>query len=260
MMEVRDLFFNTPARRKFLRTEKTEFRYIEDVFKRVAMSFYEVSFQLSHNKKLVKKLPAIKNEEAKLQRVQKIFGAEFCQAAIAVDFSSQELMDMGTLRLWGWVAGNQYLRQQANQQYFYVNGRFVRDKLLNHALRQVFQELIPEDMYAAYVLYLQIDPCQVDVNVHPTKHEVRFRHSRMVHDFIVSALNQALSAHNQASDFSLNEEETSPQPVLNQANSSQHYPAQTYSNQSCDSLSYDSQCQTGEGKFIGFRKFICYAY
>jgi len=193
MLEVRDLFFNTPARRKFLRSEKTEFRYIEDVFKRIAMSFFEVSFQLTHNKKLIKKLPAIKNQQGKLQRLQKLFGAEFCQAAISIDFNSQELIDLGIIHLWGWVANPNYLRHQANQQYFYVNGRFVRDKLLNHAIRQVFQDLIPSDKYAAYVLYLDIDPCQVDVNVHPTKHEVRFRHSRMIHDFIVSALNQAFA-------------------------------------------------------------------
>lgn len=193
MLEVRDLFYNTPARRKFLRSEKTEFRYIEDVFKRIALSFYDVSFQLSHNKKLVRKLPAV-GEQGKFKRLEKLFGKEFCQAANVVNFKSQNLPDIGTIEITGWVANSQYLRTQANQQYFYVNGRFVRDKLLNHAIRQVFQELIPSEMYAAYVLYLQVAPNQVDVNVHPTKHEVRFRHARMIHDFIVSAINQALSS------------------------------------------------------------------
>jgi len=192
MLEVRDLFFNTPARRKFLRAEKTEFRYIEDVFKRIAMSFYDVSFQLTHNKKLIKKLPAVNNYQGKLQRLQKIFGIDFCQAATSVDCNSQDLDEIGRIHLWGWVANPDYLRNQANQQYFYVNGRFVRDKLLNHAIRQVFQELIPADRYPAYVLYLEIEPSEVDVNVHPTKHEVRFRHARLVHDFIVSAINQAI--------------------------------------------------------------------
>jgi len=222
MLEVRDLFFNTPARRKFLRTEKTEFRYIEDVFRRIALSFFNVSFQLSHNRKLVKKLPAIKNEAGKLQRVQKLFGDEFCQAAIAVDFSSQELPEIGAMHLWGWVAGAGYLRHQPNQQYFYVNGRFVRDKLLNHALRQVFQDLIPSDMYAAYVLYLQIAPQQVDVNVHPTKHEVRFRHSRMVHDFIISALNQAISEQPVIPNYSRDEQATIDMHTSNQSNFSNY--------------------------------------
>jgi len=193
VIEVRDLFYNTPARRKFLRTDKTEFRYIEDVFKRIALSHFDISFKLSHNKKLIKKLSLDSSSKGKLFRLQKIFGENFVQQLKEVNQTSQNFQDLGCLQLSGWISNQSYVRSYADQQFFYVNGRYVRDKLLNHALRQAYQEILQEDQYAAYILYLSIDPSYVDVNVHPTKHEIRFTQSRMVHDFVVSAICRTLS-------------------------------------------------------------------
>jgi len=193
VIEVRDLFYNTPARRKFLRTDKTEFRYIEDVFKRIALSHFDISFKLNHNKKLIKKLSLDSSSKGKLFRLQKIFGENFVQQLKEVNQTSQNFQDLGCLQLSGWISNQSYVRSYADQQFFYVNGRYVRDKLLNHALRQAYQEILQEDQYAAYILYLSIDPSYVDVNVHPTKHEIRFTQSRMVHDFVVSAISRTLS-------------------------------------------------------------------
>lgn len=195
-VEVRDLFFNTPARRKFMRTVKTEFRHIDDIVKRIALSQYDIAFKLTHNKKLLRHLPKALTEKAITQRIGKLFSPEFLSHAYKVDLSSDHFSNMGTLRLWGWVSSPQWQRKQSDWQYFYVNGRYIKDKLVNHALRQAYQELLPEDTFSAYLLYLEIDPKQVDVNVHPTKHEVRFRESRLIHDFIYSALKQALFPDN----------------------------------------------------------------
>lgn len=191
-IDVRDLFFNTPARRKFMRTIKTEFRHIDDIVKRIALSRFDIAFKLTHNKKLLRNLPKAVTEKAIIQRISKLFSPDFLSHANKVEYSTSHFSDMGTIRLWGWVSEPQWNRKQADWQYFYVNGRYVKDKLVNHALRQAYQELLPEDTFSAYLLYLEIAPQQVDVNVHPTKHEVRFRESRLVHDFIYSALKQAL--------------------------------------------------------------------
>jgi DNA mismatch repair protein MutL len=192
-IEVRDLFFNTPARRKFLRTIKTEFRHIDEIVKHIALSRFNTAFKLSHNNKIVRNLPKAVTDRAILQRISKLLAPEFIQHAHRVDFSAKNFTHSGHIRLWGWVANPQLERKQADWQLFYVNGRFIRDKLINHALRQVYQNLLSGENYPAYLLYLEIDPVQVDVNVHPAKHEVRFRQTRLVHDFIYSALNQALS-------------------------------------------------------------------
>lgn len=190
-IEVRDLFFNTPARRKFMRTVKTEFRHIDDIVKRIALSRFDIAFTLTHNKKRLRNLPKAMTEKAIAQRISQLFSREFLAHSHKVDFTSSHFSHMGAIRLWGWVSDPKWHRNQADWQYFYVNGRYIRDKLVNHALRQVYQEQLPADTYPAYLLYLEIEPEQVDVNVHPTKHEVRFRQTRLVHDFIYSALNQA---------------------------------------------------------------------
>ena len=195
-VDVRDLFFNTPARRKFMRTVKTEFKNIDDIVKRIALSQFDVAFKLTHNKKLLRHLPAALTEKAITQRISKLFSPDFLSHADRVDFSADHFSNMGTLRLWGWISSPQWHRKQSDWQYFYVNGRYIKDKLVNHALRQAYQELLPEDTFSSYILYLEIDPKQVDVNVHPTKHEVRFRQSRLVHDFIYSALKEALFSDN----------------------------------------------------------------
>jgi len=197
-IEVRDLFFNTPARRKFMRTIKTEFRHIDDIVKRIALSQFATAFKLSHNKKLLRNLPKAITEKAITQRISKLFSTDFLDNANKVDFSADHFSNMGKIRLWGWISKPQWHRNQSDWQYFYVNGRYIKDKLVNHALRQAYQELLPEDTFSAYLLYLEIDAQQVDVNVHPTKHEVRFHQTRLVHDFIYSGLKDALFAQQES--------------------------------------------------------------
>ncbi|MCV6627954.1 MAG: DNA mismatch repair endonuclease MutL [Cellvibrionaceae bacterium] len=186
-VEVRDLFFNTPARRKFLRTEKTEMNRIDDVVKKLAMSRFDVSFVLRHNGKAVHNLPAAKNQHEQERRLGQICGPAFMENAIHVD------IERSGLRLWGWVALPNFSRSQADMQHFYVNGRAIRDKLVTHAVRQAYQDVLYHGRHPAYVLYLELDPATVDVNVHPTKHEVRFRDGRMVHDFLFRSLHRALA-------------------------------------------------------------------
>lgn len=186
-VEVRDLFFNTPGRRKFLKTEKTEFSHIETLFKRMALSRFDVAFSLSHNQRVIHKLPVADTEEKKLKRVSLICGKELVNHALYVEFN------VGGLNLSGWIAQPTFSRSQPDMQYFYVNGRSIKDKVINHAIRQAYQDVLYHGRHPVYVLYLQIAPELVDVNVHPTKHEVRFRDSRSVHDFIYRVLKDALA-------------------------------------------------------------------
>ncbi len=184
---VRDLFFNTPARRKFLRTEKTEFAHLETVVKRIALSRFDVGFSLRHNQRTLFKLRPAAGEAEQRRRVAQVVGPAFVDNALPVDFTASGM------RLWGWVALPSFSRAQADLQYFYVNGRMIRDKLVTHAVRQAYQDVLFHGRHPAYVLYLAVDPRVVDVNVHPTKHEVRFREGRMVHDFLFRSLHQALA-------------------------------------------------------------------
>ncbi|MFK8041571.1 DNA mismatch repair endonuclease MutL [Congregibacter sp.] len=186
-VEVRDLFFNTPARRKFLRTERTEFNHLEDVVKRVALSRFDVSFSLRHNGRQLRDLRRCDSEADQLRRVATLCGPAFVDNAVAID------RDAGELRLHGWVAQPSFSRSQADLQHFYVNGRYIRDKLVVHAVRQAFSDVLYQGRHPAFVLYLELDPAEVDVNVHPTKHEVRFRDGRSVHSFIYSTLHKALA-------------------------------------------------------------------
>jgi DNA mismatch repair protein MutL len=186
-VEVRDLFFNTPARRKFLRTEKTEFSHLEAVVKRIALSRFDVGFTLRHNQRVVFKLRPASEEAEQLQRVAQVCGQAFVEQALKIDFP------VAGMRLWGWVALPTFSRSQADMQYFFVNGRMVRDKLVTHGIRQAYQDVLYHGRHPAYVLYLELDPEAVDVNVHPTKHEVRFRDGRGVHDFLFRSLHRALA-------------------------------------------------------------------
>lgn len=183
-VEVRDLYFNTPARRKFLKTEATEFAHCEEVFKRAALSRPDVSFTLQHNTRTQLQLAA---QDAQ-NRVSAVLGEDFAAASVMVDEQS------AALRLWGMAGLPAYSRGTRDAQYFYVNRRFVRDKLVAHALREAYQDILHHDRHPAFVLFLEIDPAAVDVNVHPTKIEVRFRDARAVHQFVFHALNKALSA------------------------------------------------------------------
>jgi len=186
-VEVRDLFFNTPARRKFLRTEKTEFNHLENVVKRMALSRFDVAFSLRHNQRTVQKLRPARDDRERRQRVALVCGQAFVDAALSIEFEA------AGMRLWGWVAQPSFSRSQADLQYFFVNGRIVRDKLVTHAIRQAYQDVLFHGRHPAYVLYLELDPGIVDVNVHPTKHEVRFREGRLVHDFLFRSLHEALA-------------------------------------------------------------------
>ena len=186
-VEVRDLFFNTPARRKFLRTEKTEFGHLEAVVKRIALSRFDVGFSLRHNQRVVQKLRPALDAVARQQRVAQVCGQAFVDHTLQLEFAA------AGMRLWGWVALPTFSRSQADLQYFFVNGRMVRDKLIAHAIRQAYQDVLYHGRHPAYVLYLELDPTLVDVNVHPTKHEVRFREGRMVHDFLFRTLHKALA-------------------------------------------------------------------
>lgn len=186
-VDVRDLFFNTPARRKFLRTEKTEFNHLEEVLKRQALSRFEVSFELVHNQKVVHSLRPAPTLKEKEMRIAALCGKPFIENAVQID------VEATGLKLWGWVAKPTFSRSQADLQYFYVNGRVIRDRLVSHAVKQAYRDVLYHGRHPAFVLYLELDPALVDVNVHPTKHEVRFRDGRLVHDFIFRSLHKALA-------------------------------------------------------------------
>ena len=186
-VEVRDLFFNTPARKKFLKTEKTEFSRIDEILKRIALSRFDVQFSLTHNQRAIHKLLPAKSDQEKQRRVALVCGPAFVESSVFVE------MEGPGLRLWGWVSLPTFSRSQADLQYFYVNGRIIRDKLVTHAVKQAYRDVLFHGRHPAYVLYLELAPSAVDVNVHPTKHEVRFRDSRMVHDFLFSSLHKALA-------------------------------------------------------------------
>ncbi|NDL69565.1 DNA mismatch repair endonuclease MutL [Vreelandella alkaliphila] len=185
---VRDLFFNTPARRKFLRTEKTEFAHVEEAFRRQALSRYDVAWVLRHNQKVVHQLPPGTTPTARERRIASLLGKNFIEHARYIE------REAGGLRLSGWVGLPTHSRSQADQQYFFVNGRVVRDRLVAHAVRQAYRDVLYNGRHPVFVLYLELDPDVVDVNVHPTKHEVRFRDGRMVHDFLYSSLHHCLAA------------------------------------------------------------------
>jgi len=210
-VEVRDLFFNTPARKKFLRTEKTEFSRIDEVIRRLALSRFDVAFILKHNNRIIHNLLKADTDQEKQRRVAQVCGPSFVENSVAVEVEGPGL------RLWGWVSLPTFSRSQADLQYFYVNGRVIRDKLVAHAVRQAYRDVLFHGRHPAFVLYLDLDPGRVDVNVHPTKHEVRFRDSRMVHDFLFSSLHRALAEVSPADRL----------PGREQAREGGEYPQQT---------------------------------
>lgn len=187
-IEVANLFFNTPARRKFLRTDKTEFAHIDEVIRRIALAKPNVSFTLSHNGKIVRQYRKVADNsvEQKQKRVAAICGEEFIQNANYIDWQH------GDLHLHGWVGSPTLARLQNDLCYSYVNGRMMRDKTINHAIRQAYGESIATGNYPAFVVFLDLDPTMVDVNVHPAKHEVRFHQGRLVHDFILQGVSNSL--------------------------------------------------------------------
>ncbi len=186
-IEVRDLFFNVPARRKFLRAERTELGHVEEWLRSLALARPELDLRLSHNGKSSRQYRPLDAEADALARVAEALGEEFTRHCLRIDDSA------AGLRLHGWVGLPTASRSSADQQYFYVNGRSVRDRTVAHAVRQAYADVLFHGRHPAFVLFLEIDPRRVDVNVHPAKHEVRFRDGRLVHDFVYRTLHQALA-------------------------------------------------------------------
>lgn len=193
-LEVLDLFYNTPARRKFLRTEKTEFAHIDEVVRRIALARFDVAITLNHNGKTIRQYRAAPDATQHERRVGSICGPLFLQHALRISWQH------GDLSIHGWVVEPAGAKQLTDMQYCYVNQRMMRDRLINHAIRQAYQDSLHGEQQPAYLLFLEVDPHQVDVNVHPAKHEVRFHESRLVHDFIYQAV---VSVLQQASELPL---------------------------------------------------------
>ena len=186
-VDVEDLFYNTPARRKFLRTERTELSRIEDIVRKISLSHPAVQLQLTHQGKSLRQYASAMSMAEREFRVRQALGAAFIEAAMYFEEQKEGMT------LSGWIATPSYSRSQADQQYFFVNGRSIRDKVLSHAVRQGYHDVLHHGRQPAYVVFFELDPRLVDVNVHPTKHEVRFRESRSVHNFIFSTVHHVLS-------------------------------------------------------------------
>ena len=237
-LEVRDLFFNTPARKKFLKTEKTEFSRIDEILKRIALSRFDVQFSLTHNQRAIRKLLPAKSDQEKQRRVALVCGPAFVESSVFVEMEGQGL------RLWGWVSLPTFSRSQADLQYFYVNGRIIRDKLVTHAVKQAYRDVLFHGRHPAYVLYLELAPSAVDVNVHPTKHEVRFRDSRLVHDFLFSSLHKALAelrpSDRLADNAQNNGQESDPFAAMHSSSAVGNFSASAGSNYTAGNLSDQS--------------------
>ncbi len=186
-IDVRDLFYNVPARRKFLKTENTEFKHLQDVVKKISLSNFQIAISLRHGQRSVLALQPAKEKAGADRRVAEICGPAFMEQSLYLDYEA------AGLKLWGWVGLPTFSRSQADLQYFYVNGRIIRDRIVTHAVRQAYSDVLYHGRHPAYVLFLEIAPEKVDVNAHPTKHEVRFREARLVHDFLYRTLHQALA-------------------------------------------------------------------
>ncbi len=182
MVEIHDLFFSVPARRKFLRTDRTELLRIRETVRGLAFSCPQISLLLRHEGKILHRLASTSLQ----QRVQALLGASFLEGARKVELGA------GQMRLSGWLGSSQQARSQSDRQFFFLNGRMIRNRQLTHAVRVASQESLPEGRFPSYLLFLEMDPGNVDVNVHPTKQEVRFRHARDVHDFVCAGLHQLL--------------------------------------------------------------------
>lgn len=199
-VEVANLFFNTPARRKFLRTDKTEFNHIDEIIRRIALAKPQISFSLSHNGKVIRHYKNALNPQQTLKRLAAICGDDFVQNALQIDWKLDDL------HLHGWVAQPHFHRPQNDLSYCYVNGRMVRDKVINHAIKQAYGEYLSNDQHPAFVLFIDLNPNEVDVNVHPTKHEVRFHQARLIHDFIYQGISNALSSEHADGVFTRTED------------------------------------------------------
>ncbi len=186
-VEVKDLFFNVPARKKFLRTEKTELKHCDNVLRKIALSRFDVTLIAKHNDRNFLEINACDFLSDGSDRVGQISGKQFADQSIYLENSATDL------QIKGWISLPTFSRSQADLQYFYVNGRAIRDKVIAHAIKLAYKDVLYHGRFPAFVLFLEMDPAQVDVNAHPTKHEVRFRQSRYVHDFIRHTVGKAIA-------------------------------------------------------------------
>ena len=186
-IRVQDLFFNVPARRKFLKKPGTEFGHIEEIVRRLALTHFDIRFVLEHNQSIKLNLPIADSGELRFQRVQQLLGRAFTENAYWMD------ADSINMRLTGWLGHPSDARAQADLQYVYVNGRIVKDKTISHALRMAYDGILHGHQHAGYLLFLEVDPENIDVNVHPTKHEIRFLNQREVHEFVRHYAKETLS-------------------------------------------------------------------
>jgi len=212
-VEMRDLFFNTPARRKFMRTENTEFKHLDEVIKRMSLSRFDVEFSLTHNARVIRQLKKATTLREQERRVAAICGPAFVDQSIKVEMQAES----SGLSLRGWISLPTFSRSQADLQYFFVNGRMIKDRLVTHALRQAYSDVLFNGRHPAYVLYLELDPALVDVNVHPTKHEVRFRENRLVHDFLFRAIHRVIADERPSFNkpkSAVNNENSNPIPTI----------------------------------------------
>ena len=193
-VEVSDLFFNTPARRKFLRTARTEWGRIDEVIRKISLSHPFIDLRVTHNGKASRHYLPTHAEDDALRRLAAAFGEDFAKQSTAIEVSAAESSQSEGMSVHGWVAWPTYSRSQPDQQYFFINGRMVKDKLITHAVRSAYQDVLFHGRHPAYVLFLSLPPKLVDVNVHPAKHEVRFRESRMVHDFLFRSIHGQLAS------------------------------------------------------------------
>ncbi|MCK5829518.1 MAG: DNA mismatch repair endonuclease MutL [Methylococcales bacterium] len=231
-IDVRDLFYNTPARRKFLKTEKTEFSHIESLIKKMALSRFDIGFTLNHNQREIINLKPAELEYDQEKRIASICGSAFIENSVKIDFEASGL------QLRGWVGLPTFSRSQQDMQFFYVNGRLIKDRLVTHAVKQAYQDVLFHGRHPVFVLYLTLDPALVDVNAHPAKLEVRFREGRLVHDFLYRALHRSLAdlrpGNQQNSVVKIEEftpiqptEPDSPLPIKNRSFSSTPSPIQS---------------------------------
>jgi DNA mismatch repair protein MutL len=204
-VEIRDLFYNVPARRKFLRTEKTEFNYIQETIKRVALSRFNVGFKLTHNHKTLIALKPALSEQHQLQRIATLCGMEMSEHLLGIENST------AGMHLSGWLTQPTHSRSQNDMQYLFLNGRVIRDKIIAHAVREAYHDVLQAGRHPCFILYLHVDPTEVDVNVHPSKSEVRFAQSNWVHDFLVHSIREVLAT-------------THPQPVTTATSVTQYQP------------------------------------
>ena len=208
-VEVLDLFFNTPARRRFLKTEKTEFQHIDELIRRIALSSFEISFVLKHNGKVIRQYRAAQTPAQIDKRLAAICSENFVKSALVFESSESE-NERNQLKISGWISDRLSPRLLGDVQYCYINGRMIRDKLVNHAIKQAYARLLPEGQFPGYVIYINCAPDQVDVNVHPSKHEVRFHDARWVHDYIVSTLSSTLNSETSIDSYQRTEHDYQP--------------------------------------------------